>query len=306
MVTLGVDIGGSDMDQSLLLDALIKIIPEIDAKVVVYSTLMQNRHVEGLIHTFCTDVIQMDDHASFAVRRKKNSTLSRGLQDLSHACIDGLVTCAHTGALTIGASIYVKRFPGVRHPALLVEMPLLQGGVVLIDAGAVVAPSCQDLLTNAFMGFSYAKTVLGIKEPRVGLLNIGREFHKGTQELIDAHAELQHISFPWKYVGNVEPIDVLSGAVDVCVANGMHGNIFLKTAEAAASVSKSPFLSYQPKAAVLAGVLSPVLKCHGEGSCIAIRNALYQAKSLIQENFLSELSASMSFSRKIANAAPSL
>jgi glycerol-3-phosphate acyltransferase PlsX len=254
----------------------------VDAKVVCYCTTKTEPQQEGVEQVLCSDVISMDDVALRVVRKKKDFTLIRAMRDLSSGVIDALVTCAHTGALTSAAVIHLKRFTGLRRPGLLVELPLNDKNVVVLDVGAFLSSTAQDVFGFARLGGSYATLRFGCKRPRIGLLNVGKEALRGSKELIEADQLLRSQSLPCTYVGNIEPMDVFSGAVDVCVTTGMLGNVFLKTAEAVSKITESARLRHESRAALLAGMVKPVLKCHGEGSPQSIFWAVQHAVMMVQ------------------------
>jgi phosphate acyltransferase len=287
MPIIGIDIEGSDTSSDLLLQACYEAQRKLDGKVVCYTTCKNPSFESILEQVVCADVIHMDDQPLEAVRKKKDYTLTRGLSDLSLGAIDALITCAHTGALTASAVVYLERFPSLHRPALLVELPLREKSVVLLDAGALLSPKAEDLLGFARLGGAFASLRYAQRRPRIGLLNIGKEEAKGTKEVCQADQLLRQWQAPALYVGNIEPYDVLSGAVDVCVCGGLMGNIFLKTVEAAAQIIGSDQLRYEHRAALLAGVSHLLFKCHGEGSPQAISWAIAHAAKMVDLGLIS-------------------
>ena len=282
--TIGVDLAGADVAQRSLFAACERVASSMPVALRCYhsSTLPSSSLVEC---RRCSDVISMEDEALSAVRKKKNSSLVQAIQDLKQGEISALVTCANTGAVTAAAVVYLKRFRGLHHPSLIASLPLPGGTVIALDMGAFVTATAKDLVAYAFLGRAYAITS-GISKPRVGLLNIGREAGRGTSELRQADETLRacpHIT----YIGNIEPEDVFAGRVDVLATSGFAGNIFLKTAEAAAK--RSSQLSYTPSGALLAGVRGVVIKCHGSGSDQAISAAIAQAKTAVEQRIVEKL-----------------
>jgi phosphate acyltransferase len=229
----------------------------------------------------------MNDAALQVIRKKNDFTLIRALRDLSVGAIDALVTCAHTGALTAAAVVYLKRFTCLRRPGLLVELPLHEKNVTIMDVGAFLSSSAEDLFGFARLGGSYASLRFAGKRPRIGLLNVGRESMRGPKEICRANEMLRSGRLPCTYVGCIEPHDVLSGEVDVCVCDGMIGNIFLKTAEAVTKIAGSSNLRHENRAALLAGVQNLVLKCHGEGAPQALFWAVQHASKMVQLGLIS-------------------
>lgn len=180
-----------------------------------------------------SEVITMDDDPSTATRRKKDASMTVALNMLRDGKGDAVVSAGSTGALLTGATLIVKRIHGIRRAALAPVLPNGDAGVMLIDCGANADCTPEYLLQFAYMGSYYARTMLGIAAPRVGLLSNGTEDHKGS--------ELQHETFPLlkaadaagriRFVGNVEASQVFSGDVDVVVTDGFTGNVLLKGIE---------------------------------------------------------------------------
>ena len=288
-VVIGVDLAGADVAQRSLFVACEQAASDLSVALRCYhsSPLPFSSHIEC---RRCPDAISMDDEALSAIRKKKDSSLVRAMQDLKQGEISSLVTCANTGAVTAAAVVYLKRFRSLHHPALVATLPLPHGMVVALDMGAFVEATGKDLVSYAFLGQAYAASVLGLPNPRVGLLNIGREAGRGTLELRQADEALQAVpSGSFTYVGNVEPEDIFAGKVDVLVTSGFAGNIFLKTAEAVAKLSSHP--SYTPKGALLAGVRGVVIKCHGSGSNQALMAAIAQARVATERSTVQALEA---------------
>ena len=286
---IGVDLAGADVDQRSLFDACRKAVEHSSVSLRCYlSAPLSNDHPSIECRT-CPDVISMKDEALSAIRKKKGSSLVQAMMDLKSGEISAVVTCAHTGAVTAAAVVYLKRFPSLHHPALVAVLPLPTGAVVALDMGAFVTATGRDLMSHAFLGSAFAKVCHGIANPRVGLLNIGRESGRGTVELRQADFLLSSATLEnLKYVGNVEPSDVLSGQVDVLVTPGFSGNIFLKTAEAMMGLSRVS-IDHKAKGALLAGVKGIVIKCHGSSSEQSLISAISQADQAIQQSIAAKL-----------------
>jgi phosphate acyltransferase len=286
---IGVDIEGSDVPSDRLLEGLCKTAHEVDGRLVCYCTHEGSAQSTCVDLIVCASAIMMEDDALKVVRKKKDFTLTRSMRDLACGRIDALVTFANTGALTASAVIYLEKFPTLRRPGLLVEMPLCGKSVIVMDVGALLCPKAQDLYGFAKLATAYARSYLHLNYPRVGLLNIGKEAIRGPEELCRADEMLQGSGSFCDYVGNVEPFDVISGKVDVCITDGFTGNIFLKTVEGAAKISGSSSLRHENRAALLAGVNGLVVKCHGEGSTQALTWAVQHAATLVQMDLIGAL-----------------
>jgi len=285
-LVIGADLSGADVDQLSLFAACQEAATTSAVSIRCYLSCNVSTNNPLIDCRYCPDVISMEDEALSAIRKKKNSSLVQAMMDLKAGKLSAVVTCANTGAVTAAAVVYLKRFPGLHHPALVAILPLPSGPVVALDMGAFVTATGRDLMSYAILGGAYATTCYGLSCPRVGLLNIGREVGRGTSELRQADQMLSSLSSEaWKYVGNVEPADVFSGCVDVLVTSGFAGNIFLKTAEAMVKMSRSQKAS----GALLAGVKGVVIKCHGLGSGEALIAAVLQAKTAVENEIVQKL-----------------
>lgn len=259
-----------------------------------------------------SEVIDMHDDPSTAVRRKKDSSMTVALNLLRDGVGDACVSAGNTGALLTGATLLVKRIRGIRRAAMAPVLPNNGSGFVLIDCGANVECTEEYLLQFAWMGSFYAEKMLGIPNPRVGLLNNGTEETKGTELIRKAYTLLtaQKDAGRLNFIGNIESGDVFSGAVDVVVADGFSGNILLKSVEGTAKFLmkklKQTFLaSLRGKIAALLvkrdiyglkklmdpgevggtallGISKPVIKAHGGSDARAIRSAVKQAMEFAQ------------------------
>ncbi len=179
------------------------------------------------------ELIEMDEHAVQAVRRKKQSSVALGLRMVRAGEADAFVSAGHSGATMAGAVFILGRIAGIERPALVTVFPALKGTIIVADVGANTDSKPEYLVQWARMASLYAQLVLGVERPRVALLANGEEDTKGDKLVQDAHALLQATEL--NFVGNAEPKDALVGDVaDVIIADGFVGNLFLKGAEAVA------------------------------------------------------------------------
>ena len=182
------------------------------------------------------EVITMEDDPSTATRRKKDSSMAVALRMLKDGEGDAVVSAGSTGALLTGATLTVKRIHGIRRAALAPVLPAGEHGVMLIDCGANVECTAEYLLQFAFMGSFYAKKLMNIPNPRVGLLNVGTEDTKGGELQHQAFALLKkaHDEGRIHFVGNVEGTGVFTGEADVVVTSVLQTSagrmIFVKPA----------------------------------------------------------------------------
>ncbi len=185
-----------------------------------------------------TQVVEISDDPSTAFRRKKDSSLTVGLNLLKEGKGDAFISAGSTGALLSAGTLIVKRIPGIRRAAVAPVVPTGAGSAVLIDAGANSDCTAEYLCQFAMMGSFYAKRALGRMEARVGLLNIGAEPSKGTEFYKEVHGQLTEMGKQGiiNFIGNTEPTDIASEeAPDVIVADGFTGNILLKAMEGTAN-----------------------------------------------------------------------
>lgn len=186
--------------------------------------------VSTIIHT---DVaIAMDEKPSQALRKgRRVSSMWRAIDAVHVGDAQAAVSAGNTGALMAMAKVILKTMPNVERPALAALWPTTRGESVVLDLGATMGPDAFQLVQFAVMGQAYARVLFGIPKPTVGLLNIGEEEVKGTEQVKDAAAMLRAAKLPIDFYGFVEGDDLGKGTVDVVVTDGYTGNIALKTAE---------------------------------------------------------------------------
>ena len=254
-----------------------------------------------IVHT--ETYITMDDDPVSVVRAKKDSSMGIGLTMLKDGEGDAFVTTGNTGAVFTGANLIVRKLKGVRRPALAALVPL-QNPVLVVDTGANVVAEPSYLEHFAIMGSAYMKHVVGIENPRVGLLNNGAEEHKGTELQIETYKRLsanKNINF----VGNIEGNTASKNTCDVLVTDGFAGNIFVKTVEGLGKMMlralkdvfykntrtkvsallikgeingiKKAFDPSEVGGAPILGIKKPVIKSHGSSDAKTFKNAIKQA-----------------------------
>jgi glycerol-3-phosphate acyltransferase PlsX len=190
---------------------------------------LENEDLPIVIH-HASERIAMDEKAAHAYRAKKDSSMRVGLKLVREGKAAGFVTAGNTGAAMATAKGVLGALPGVDRPALATPMPTSTGRpCVLLDVGANVDCKPQNLAQFAVMGEIYARSVLKIDSPRVGLLSIGEEEAKGNDLTHEAYPLLK--ALPMRFMGNVEGRDIFNGNADVIVCDGFVGNVALKTSE---------------------------------------------------------------------------
>ena len=262
-------------------------------------------------------VIAMDEKPSKALRRAKGSSMSNALEAVRTGESEVAISCGNTGALMAFSMLQLRKAPGVDRPAIAILWPSANPGGhnILLDAGADIRADADDLLTYALMGASYARNASGLARPRIGLLNVGTEEHKGRAELHDAAERIAAASEAgeFEYIGYVEGTDMASDRVDVIVTDGFTGNIALKTAEGTARMIREQLeqaFAYSPlsrigalfaltslkrlqkridprrvNGGVFLGLNGTVIKSHGGADATGISAAIKLAFTLAEIGF---------------------
>jgi len=256
-----------------------------------------------------SQVVDMADSAIDAVRRKKDSSISRAVDLLADEGAEALVSAGHTGAFVAAAKVKLRTLPGIDRPAIATIMPTETNQFLLIDAGANVDSEPKHLLQFGIMGSVYAREVMGRKSPRVGLMSIGSEAGKGNELTKEAYKELSQAKI--NFIGNVEGHDLFNKPVDVVVCDGFVGNVILKTSEslagaifswlkrelkkdivrqAGALLAKEAFYTIRRRTNTeeyggmpLLGVNGICIKAHGNSSPKAIKNAIRVAREAVTQ-----------------------
>lgn len=257
--------------------------------------------------------ILMTDKPAIASKEKKNSSIHVGLQLVKDGYGDAFVTAGNTGAAHAIAMLYtLKRISGVKRPALSAIFPINRKPVIFLDVGANTDSKPDWMAQYAIMGHLYAQHSLKLSSPRVGLLSNGEEQGKGNQLTLETDALLR--TLPLRYIGNVEPVDIMYGNVDVVVSDGFTGNILLKTFEASvhyltkilreelksnpinslgALLATPAFKSTRKRmdtdevgGAPLLGVNGVVIIAHGGSNARAITSAINQARMAVNGNVI--------------------
>ncbi|KNF08771.1 phosphate acyltransferase PlsX [Gottschalkia purinilytica] len=262
------------------------------------------------------DIITNDDEPAMAIRKKKDSSIVVGLNLLKNKEVDGFISAGSTGAVLSGGLLIVKRIKGIERPALGTVFPTKKGISLLLDIGANADCKAKYLQQFAIMGSIYAQKILNMSKPRVGLVNIGSERGKGNElmkETYDLLENTDNISF----CGNIEGRDIPYGNYDVLVCDGFSGNIILKLTEGLAmsifDMLKDVFMkSFMTKigaailkpslkefkktldyseygGAPLLGIKGAVIKAHGSSDEFAIKNAIRQAKTFIENKIIEKI-----------------
>lgn len=263
-----------------------------------------------------SEVVEMDESPSTALRRKKDSSIRVGIELVKRGEAAAFVSAGNTGAVMATAMVILGNLPEVERPAIATVMPTLKGNCILLDVGANVDCKPRQLLEFAIMGNIYAKDILGKGKPRVGLLSIGEEETKGNELTKEAYKALEEET-SLIFVGMVEGRDLFSGNVDVVVCDGFTGNVALKFSEALAEMigallrdefsktiaSRFGYLLTRPAferfrrrvdyseygGAPLLGVDGVCIISHGRSTAKAIKNALRVAGECVRNQVIEHI-----------------
>jgi phosphate acyltransferase len=304
---LGLDIMGGDFaPEAAVLGAILayKAIPEsklvlIGDKDVAVKILLDNNFSPDnfeFVHT--TEVIGMGDHPTKAVIQKPNSSISVGYNLLKDGQIDAFSSAGNTGAMLVGAMFSVKTIPGVLRPAVTTIVPKLKGGLgILLDVGANADCKPDYLLQFGVLGSLFAELIYDVKDPRVGLINIGEEEEKGNILCQAAYPLMKETSL-FNFVGNIEGRDLFTDEADVFVCDGFTGNVILKLAESLYVISikkglKDEFFERfnyeQYGGSPILGINAPVVVGHGISNPEAIKNMVLLSKHMIDTNLVNKI-----------------
>jgi glycerol-3-phosphate acyltransferase PlsX len=320
MITIAVDAMGGDKAPAPEVEGAIHAAREYGHRVILVGNgpaiereLQSHDHAGDLpievIHA--TERITMDDHAAKAARGKKESSMHVCARLVASGKADGFLSAGNTGACMAIAKMVFGKVPGVDRPALTGVFPSHKGTpVVVLDVGANVDCEPEMLQQFGLMGEIYSRLVLKIKRPRVGLLSIGEEEHKGNTLTREATPLLKSLGI--HFIGNVEGRDIFSGHVDVIVCDGFVGNVALKVSEGLSemirgmlrealeatvtrkigyALSRSAYTEFKKRVdyaeyggAPLLGVKGVCIICHGRSDSNAIKNAIRVAADFASSN----------------------
>jgi glycerol-3-phosphate acyltransferase PlsX len=283
-------------------------------------------------------VVSMTDKPSQIMRHGQATSMWSTVEALRSGQAQAAVSCGNTGALMAVSMLRLRKLPGVNRPAIACLWPSRNPGGfnVMLDVGADIRADAPDLLQFAAMGASYARNGLGLARPRVGLLNVGTEDHKGRSELHEAQGQLQAAAKAgnFDYVGFVEGTDIASARVDVIVTDGFTGNIALKTGEGTAkqvaeflrAALTSTFVAKigallarsalrrlqrqidprQVNGGIFLGLNGTVVKSHGSADATGVAAAVGLAIRLAKAGFVDKLAARVASTDRAGQDAVSL
>ncbi|HEY1024196.1 MAG TPA: phosphate acyltransferase PlsX [Sphingobacteriaceae bacterium] len=250
------------------------------------------------VHT--TETIGMGEHPTKAITQKPKSSISLGFNLLKEGQIDSFSSAGNTGAMLVGAMFSVKSIPGIIRPAIATNVPKLKSGFgIMLDVGANADCKPDTLVQFAILGSLFAQHIYHIKEPKIGLMNIGEEEEKGNL-LSQAAYSLLKDTPSINFAGNIEGRDLFNDKADVIVCDGFTGNVMLKLAESFYVLTlkkgfKDEFFDRfnyeQYGGSPILGVNAPVIIGHGISTPEAIKNMILLSRTMIETKIVDKIRA---------------
>jgi phosphate acyltransferase len=326
MLVIAVDAMGGDFGPRPIIEGTLQALRERSFKAILVGDvnaikpLIPDHFLQHITFVESSDVLDMHEAATNALKRKETS-IYKAVDLVREKKADAVVSMGHSGATMSLATLRIGRLKGVLRPAIATIMPTALSGKVslVLDVGANVDCKAEHLAQFGVMGEAYAKDILKISQPKIGLLSNGEEESKGNEITKEAYGMLQAMS---GFVGNVEGNNVFDGSVDVIVCDGFVGNILLKTSEGVAdsitkiikhNIRKSPLaiagavlmrkvftvlkkqVDYaEYGGAPLIGINGCAIIGHGKSNAKAVKNAIFQAINFSSSNINADIEAKLS------------
>lgn len=327
MLTIAIDAMGGDFGPAPIVEGTLQALKERQFKallvgnVSILKPLVPKEYLDRISFVEALDVVDMHEAATNALKRKETS-IYKAVDLVREKQADAVVSMGHSGATMSLATLRIGRLKSVLRPAIATIMPTAVPGKLslVLDVGANVDCKAEHLVQFAVMGETYAKDVLKILKPKVGLLSNGEEESKGNEITKEAFLELKKLD---SFVGNMEGNNIFDGSVDVIVCDGFVGNILLKTSEGVAdsiakiikhNVRRSPLaiagavlmrkvfrvlkkqVDYaEYGGAPLIGINGCAIIGHGKSNAKAVKNAIFQAITFSSSNINSDIEQKLAF-----------
>ena len=329
-IVVSIDCMGGDLGEQEVLKGIIKAYNENNYLYFIIhgsgdllpKLLKKHKILSGSFkYVEAKNVVRMSEKPSLALRKGKDTSMWNALSCVSDGEAEVAMSCGNTGALMAMSMVKLKKINGINRPAIAVLWPStnINGFNILLDAGADIKADALDLCQYTAMGVTYAKSAFNIETPRVGILNVGTENHKGSSELLKASDIIESLSsvLGFEFLGYVEGDDIPSSKIDVIITDGFTGNIALKTGEGTATLVRTLFKetftnSFLAKIAsllafrslknlrkridprrvnggVFLGLNGTIVKSHGSADSIGICAAITLASKLAKNNFQKNL-----------------
>ena len=317
---LGIDAMSGDLGSEIVVEACLSFLEKnktdelyVVGKIEELQAL--NNHPQVVLID-AREILEMTENI-LAIRRKKESSMVKTMMLARKNEVDAVLSCGNTGAYYACAMLFLKRIEGIEKSCLMAMLPTYSDNkVAMLDVGANSENTASQLVSFAVMGSVYARNVRKIENPKVALLNIGSEHHKGDEVHQETYKLLENMK-EINFVGNIEGKEILDGDVDVIVTDGFTGNVALKTTEGVAKVLvkslkeslmsstrtkvgalmakpglKQLMKKFDTKAAggaLMMGFEKPVIKAHGSSDAIAFENAINLAFEMVSSNVVEKM-----------------
>ncbi len=269
------------------------------------------------------EIIEMNESPVDALRRKRDSSIVKAMGMMKEGLVDAMISAGNTGATVAASMIMLGMLQGIRRPGIGVLFRTQTGACTIIDVGATIHSKPKQLFQYGWMAANYMRCVLGIENPRVGMINVGEEDEKGTKLLRETHMLFEDSSL--NFVGNIEGQSIFSGNCEVVVCDGFVGNVIIKVAEGLGSFLKNSMIDIMSKetggvergfwqnvmqdmiarldyaeygGAPLLGVNGTVFIGHGRSSARAISNAIRVARISVEQKVNEHITTGLSEARK--------
>ncbi len=321
---IAIDGMGGDHAPQAIVEGVVKAIEEYkDMEIIITGKedIIKNELLKynydnsriSIVHA--DEIISSNEPPVMAVRRKKNSSLTKAVQMVKEGTADAVISAGSTGAFLTAALLIIGRIKGIDRPALAPLMPGVNGNFLVLDSGANAECKPINISQFALMGKNYFENVLGVKNPKIGLINIGAEEEKGNDLTKASYKLLSNMDI--NFIGNVEPRYISNGDVQVLLCDGFVGNTVLKMYEGVAMnifsiikkeitsgmISKIGALLLKPVfknikskfdykehgGAPFLGIDGIAIKAHGSSNGIAIKNAVMQAKKFYDNELINKM-----------------
>jgi glycerol-3-phosphate acyltransferase PlsX len=306
---IGVDAMGGDYAPDAIVKGAIQAQKELlpSERIVLFGDKQkieavfeaENANISDFEIVHCSEVIEMGEHPAKTFSKKTDSSITVGFSWLAHGKIDGFASAGNTGAMLVGTMYTIKSVPGIIRPSIATYIPVSENKFnLLLDVG--INPDCRPdvLFQYGILGSIYSKLIFGNTNPRVGLLNIGEEEEKGNL-ISKSTYELMKDNNNFNFVGNVEGNQLFSNKkADVVVCDGFVGNVVLKEAEAFYHLLQErnisdPFFDMfnfeNYGGTPILGVNAPVIIGHGVSNAMAIKNMIFQTRTVISSNLCQKI-----------------
>ncbi len=339
-LTVSIDAMGGDAGPGIVVDALVRALqrhPQVQFllhgdETQLHALVSKHPKLQGRVSVkHASGRVAMEDKPSHVLRRGRDTSMWHAIDSVKQGEADVAISAGNTGALLAVSMFGLGIVEGISRPAIATIWPTLKGQTIVLDVGANVEASDEQLVDFAVMGEAFAHVIFGLERPTVGILNVGSEEQKGNDAVKGAAQILRNSNLPMAFHGFVEGNDIAKGTVDVVVTDGFTGNIALKTAEGtarligaymrqslkrsvlgrigamvASGALKTLRRKLDPRAnagGIFLGLNGVVVKCHGGADAISFASAMDMAIDMAKANINVRITADRNAMRAAASQA---